>query len=130
MDPFTPIQVDPDPDDQSEPRDGKPPGPAAIPTGKPDAADAGLGLAQNLYILGVIENQTDAAVSGAAEVTGVAGDPIVTPADAFDGPDPLDGPDAPDVDPVQPGGDGCLGASFALLLTLTLAAGTALALAR
>ena len=125
MDPFSPIQVDPDPEEPRDGRHAQPPAPPGVPTAKHDPADVAMVAVQNLYILGAIDHMTDETVSGAAEVTGAAGvtgasgEPI-----AMRG-DPLD--DRPDTPAAAAQGDGCLFAGFALLLTLTLAAGSAVA---
>jgi hypothetical protein len=70
--------------------------------------------------------QMEATISGAAEVAQESGNDMLAPMD-----DPLYDPDLPNGDPGpadSAGGCGLWG--FALLVTLTLAAGTALAVVR
>lgn len=131
MDPFEPIRVDPDPSPPADTARERPALRAATDpsTDRPrmDVSDSAPAVAQTVLLLGAIENRTDAAMSGVAEVTGVAGhgDPIAVT------PDPLDDyGDYPDSDAPAVGGDGCLGGAFALLLVLTTAAGTAVAFSR
>jgi hypothetical protein len=120
MDPFEPIRVDlPEPDRPQ----GRPPQPAGpepgVPHARRDPADASFGIAHTLLVLNAIDQRTDAAVSGAAEVAGSPG-----PVD-----DPFDAP-AGDGAPAAADGDGCAAGALALLLALTAAAGTAAAFIR
>lgn len=139
MDPFEPIEVDP----PSEPAPPEPQGEHSRngPLGdrdetlrtRMDPADAALGIANTMLLLNVLDQRTDAAMAGAAEVAGTstaagaAGD-VITPVELID--DPLDDPGAYDTAAVADGSDGCAGGSFAILLMLTAAAGTAMALVR
>jgi hypothetical protein len=93
-----------------------------------DVADAAPAVAHTMLLLGAIENRSDAAMAGAAEVTGAAATdaPIPVVSDPLD--DYADYP-AGDGSPTDVGA-GCLGGAFALLLVLTAAAGTAVALVR
>jgi hypothetical protein len=120
MDTFEPIRVDPPEPDRPQ---GRPPQPLAPepggPHSRPDLADASLGAAQTLLVLNAIDQRTDAAVAGAAEVAGGPG-----PVD-----DPFDEP-AAGADSAPEGGDGCGPAALAVLLALTAAAGTAAAFVR
>ncbi len=135
MDPFEPIHVDPPSESPPEPQgEDSRNGPLgdrdeAVRT-RMDPADAALGIANTMLLLNVLDQRTDAAVAGAAEAAGTsaaAGD-VITPVELID--DPLDDPGAYDTAAVADGSDGCAGGSFAILLMLTAAAGTAMALAR
>lgn len=121
MDPLEPIQVDPQTPVSRTREEGQAPQPA-ITGPSVDPADVALVAAQNLFILGVIDHQTNGAISGAADTTGVNTEPIAVAADPLDSPDLGPAP--------ATGGDGCASGAFALLLTLTLAAGTAMAVMR
>jgi hypothetical protein len=121
VDPFEPIRVDPDPGEPGNPgRDRPHPVAAEFGTARDrmDPADAAPAIAQTMLLLGAIENRTDAAVAGAAEVLG---DPVASTAD------PLDGP--PGSEPVIADGDGCAAAVLAVVSKLA-AAGTAAAFVR
>lgn len=127
MDPFEPIRVDPDPGPSPDTARERPrrsaPDPGTDRT-RMDVADAAPAVAQTMLLLGAIENRTDAAMAGVAEATGT-GDPIPVVGDPLDDADYSAGAAAP-----TDGGDGCVGGAFALLLVLTAAAGTAVALVR
>lgn len=121
MDTFEPIRVDPDPGQPVESAKGGPPQTllgVSTARDRMDPADAAPAIAQTLLLLSAIENRTDAAVSGAAEVLG---DPVAATAD------PLDGP--PGSQPIAADGDGCAAAMLAVVVALA-AAGTAAAFVR
>jgi hypothetical protein len=133
MDPFEPIRVDQDARPAPYTERERPPQSAATALGtdrpRMDVADAAPAVAQTMLVLAAIEGRSDAAMAGAAEVTGAAmpsGEPIAVVADPPDGyPGYPEGSGS-----AADGGDGCLGGAFALLFVLTTAAGTAVALVR
>jgi hypothetical protein len=120
MDPFEPIRVDPDPERTPE-RQPQPTGPGpGTSRERMEPADMGLGAAQTIILLNAIDQRSDAAVAGAAEV---AGHPPAVDADPFDEP-------TGDAVSAADSGDGCAAGVFAVLLALTAAAGTAAAFVR
>lgn len=125
MDPFEPIRVDPEAPEPGDPTELKPAPTPDDPTTKMDAADIALAAAHTAAFVTLtgIGGRMEAAMSGGAEVYGDA---------VTDAADDLTAAAERYADSVGGGGEGggCGAGVLALLVTLTIATGSALAMIR